>query len=434
MTEAIDVSIGTFPRGFSEEHPPHWPMVRADSLVELRYGRALTESVRRAGTIPVYGTNGRTGWHDAALSPGPGVILGRKGMGNLGVEWCPSPFWVIDTAYYAQARTAELDLCYFYYLISYIGLNHLKDGTSNPSLSRDTFGAQLLPLPPINEQTAIAATLSEIDDKIEQNRRAGAKLEELARGVFKAWFVDFEPVKAKAAGATTFPGMPPETFAALPSRLVDSELGPVPEGWEVKAIGDVVTVRGGGTPSTKEESFWLDGTHCWATPKDLSSLQHPLLLSTGRRITDAGLAKISSGLLPIDTILLSSRAPVGYLALAKVPTAVNQGFIAIECNKSLKPHFVLHWLDARMEDIKGRASGTTFAEISKSAFRPIPVIIPSPTIIESFEDNAKPMFDLITQLMTESAKLAALRDYLLPRLLSGRVRVRTPASSSAGGY
>ncbi|HMO83318.1 MAG TPA: restriction endonuclease subunit S, partial [Lacipirellulaceae bacterium] len=169
--------------------------------------------------------------------------------------------------------------------------------------------------------------------------------------------------------------------------------------------------------------YWKGGTHFWATPKDLSALQHPVLLSTARRITDDGVAKISSGVLPVDTVLLSSRAPVGYLALAKVPTAVNQGFIAVTCDGRLKPHFILHWLHANMEEIKGRASGTTFAEISKTAFRPIPAIVPPPALINAFENVAKPMFDMITHMVAESAELAALRDYLLPRLLSGRVRV-----------
>ncbi|WP_013630699.1 restriction endonuclease subunit S [Rubinisphaera brasiliensis] len=296
-------------------------------------------------------------------------------------------------------------------------------GSTMPSLNEGIIRRIPIVLPSIEEQRAITAVLVSLDDKIEQNRRTGAKLEELARAVFKGWFVDFEPVKAKAAGATAFPGMLPETFAKLPSRFVDSELGPVPEGWEVKPIGDVVTVRGGGTPSTKNESFWTDGTHCWATPKDLSSLQHPVLLSTGRRITTAGVAKISSGLLPIDTVLLSSRAPVGYLALAKVPTAVNQGFIAIECNGPLTPHYVLHWLDSSMEEIKGRASGTTFAEISKSAFRPIPAIVPTSEMTQAFDDDVKPLFDLITNLVADSMKLATMRDYLLPRLLSGHVRI-----------
>jgi type I restriction enzyme S subunit len=307
-------------------------------------------------------------------------------------------------------------------------IHGFRDGSVAERLNLPVIRGLPVFIPELGKQQAIADVLGSLDNKIEQNRRTGRKLEELARAVFKAWFVDFEPVKAKAAGATAFPGMPPEIFAVLPKSLKDLRIGPVPEGWEVKPIGDVVTVRGGGTPSTKDDAYWNDGKHWWATPKDLSSLQHPVLLSTERQITDSGVAKISSGVLPIDTVLLSSRAPVGYLALAKVPTSINQGFIAIQCEGPLKPYFVLHWLDSVMEEIKGRASGTTFAEISKSAFRPIPVVVPAPEVVSAFEDVAKPMFDMITHSVVESAKLASIRDYLLPRLLSGTVRVSTTAS------
>jgi hypothetical protein len=134
-----------------------------------------------------------------------------------------------------------------------------------------------------NEPSRVSSAL---DDKIEQNRRTARALERLARAIFRAWFVDFEPVKAKAAGATAFPSMPQPVFDALPARFVDSEIGPVPEGWEVKAIGDVVTTKGGGTPSTKNPDYWDGGEHCWATPKDMSRLSHPVLLDTERRITD----------------------------------------------------------------------------------------------------------------------------------------------------
>ncbi|MCC8475298.1 restriction endonuclease subunit S [Xanthomonas arboricola] len=280
-------------------------------------------------------------------------------------------------------------------------------------------------VPPLHVQRIVADTLGVLEEKVEQNRRTSQALEALARATFKAWFVDFEPVNARAAGQTSFPGMPADAFAVLPDRFTDSALGPVPKGWQAKPIGDLVTIRGGGTPSTTDETFWKDGKHCWATPKDLSALQYPLLLATNRRITDAGVAKISSGVLPADTVLLSSRAPVGYIALAKVPTAINQGFIAIVCDGPLKPHYMLHWLQANMDEIKGRASGTTFAEISKSAFRPILAIEPEPSIVDAFERVAKPMFDLIFQCVTESNKLAELRDYLLPRLLSGQVRVNS---------
>lgn len=174
----------------------------------------------------------------------------------------------------------------------------------------------------------------------------------MAAAIFRAWFVDFEPVRAKASGAASFPGMPQPVFDALPATFADSELGPIPEGWEVKPIGDAVEIKGGGTPSTKTPDFW-DGPHHWVTPKDLSSLMDPILLDTSRRLTDAGLAKVSSGLLPRGTVLLSSRAPIGYLAITAIETAVNQGFIAMLPGGSLPPSYLLNWASHYMDDIKG---------------------------------------------------------------------------------
>src|SRR5258707_15544 len=147
---------GIYPRGFSVSQSWPWPVVKSEDIVHLNYGKALRDADRQLGKIPVYGTNGQCGWHNKALTTGPGVILGRKGQGPLGVEWCDSDFWVIDTAYFVTLKTDQFDLRYFYYLVKYIGLNHLKDGTSNPSLSRGTFSDLLLPMPPLQIQRAIS--------------------------------------------------------------------------------------------------------------------------------------------------------------------------------------------------------------------------------------------------------------------------------------
>jgi type I restriction enzyme S subunit len=291
-------------------------------------------------------------------------------------------------------------------------------------LNNDMLSRLQIVLPDVKIQEEIGYTLRSLDDKIEQNRRTGGALEGLARATFKAWFVDFEPVKAKAAGAAGFPGMPRATFAALPNCLTESSLGPVPQGWAVHPIGDVVSIKGGGTPSTKVAEYWDGGTHFWATPKDLSGLQSPVLLGTERRISDAGAERISSGVMPKNTVLLSSRAPVGYTALAKVPLAVNQGFIAMVCDGSLPPHYVLHWTRSALEEIRSRASGTTFPEISKAAFRPIPAVVPPTAVVDGFEFIAESLFNLIETSERQSHQLGELRDYLTPRLLSGAVRVR----------
>ena len=324
---------------------------------------------------------------------------------------------------------AEADKRFLFYRLRASDYRHHILATASGSTVRHTSPGRIrefeTTLPAITEQRAIAGVLSALDDKIEQNRRTAQALERLARAIFRAWFVDFEPVKAKAAGAASFPSLPQPVFDALPTRFVDSDIGPVPEGWEVKAIGDVVTTKGGGTPNTKNPEYWGGGEHCWVTPKDMSRLSHPVLLDTERRITEAAVNSISSGMLPVGTVLMSSRAPVGYLGIARVPTAINQGFIAMVCDGPLPPTYVLNWALTSMDAIKAHASGTTFPEISKKNFRPLPVVLPIGDVIAAYQQTSDPLFDLLAACVKESLQLTQVRDYLLPQLLSGTVRVRS---------
>lgn len=277
------------------------------------------------------------------------------------------------------------------------------------------------------ERSGIGSVLSSMDNLISNNRRVNQALEAMARTLFKAWFVDFEPVRAKMEGrwqrGQSLPGLPAHLYDIFPDRLIESELGEIPEGWRHSTIGEEVTVCGGSTPSTKEPEFWEGGQHCWATPKDLSALKFPVLLDTDRKITDAGLAKISSGLLPVGTVLLSSRAPIGYLAIAEVPTAINQGFIAMKCDGALPNVFVLPWCRESMDAIVGNANGSTFQEISKSNFRPLRVVVPSDPVLTSFTRSAVSLYRQLAENERESRSLAQLRDTLLPKLISGELRV-----------
>lgn len=327
--------------------------------------------------------------------------------------------------------------------------------STRASLNNEMIGRLRMVIPPISEQKFIARVLKSLDDKIELNRQINQTLEQITQAIFKSWFVDFEPVKAKIEAKQN--GQDPEraamhaisgkteeelnqlpqnqlaqlqaTAALFPDELVDSELDLIPKGWEVSSIGKEVAIVGGGTPSTKNPDFWEHGSYNWTTPKDLSGNQDKILLSTGRKITEAGLEKISSGLLPIDTVLLSSRAPVGYLALAKVPVAVNQGYIAMKCDKDLPPVYVLQWANSVMDDIKQRASGTTFAEISKKNFRIIPVLVPNEEVLNIYSRMVDELYDNITKSISESATLAQLRDILLPKLLSGEIDLSGNAPS-----
>ena len=301
-------------------------------------------------------------------------------------------------------------------------------GATMPNLNTEILASIPITLPPINEQRAIAHILGTLDDKIELNRKQNETLEATAQAIFKAWFVDFEPVHAKMEGrwqrGQSLPGLPAHLYDLFPDRLIESELGEIPEGWRHSTIGEEVAVCGGSTPSTKEPKFWEGGQHCWATPKDLSTLKFPVLLGTDRKITDAGLARISSGLLPVGTVLLSSRAPIGYLAIAEVPTAINQGFIAMKCDGILPNTFVLQWCRENMDAIIGNANGSTFQEISKSNFRPIPVVVPSKPVLEGYQALSGSLYQQIADNERQSRTLAQLRDTLLPKLISGELRIQ----------
>lgn len=276
-------------------------------------------------------------------------------------------------------------------------------------------------IPSYTVQSQIGNILGSLDDKIALNNRMNLTLEEMARTIFKSWFVDFDPVRARAEGRD--PGLPAEIADLFPDSFEDSPLGEIPRGWRVGTIGEVTKVVGGSTPSTKESKFWDGGTYHWATPKDLSGLSSPVMIRTERKITPEGLDQISSGLLPKGTVLLSSRAPIGYLAITNVPTAVNQGFIALVCDGELPNVWILLWLQHNMEEIKSRANGTTFQEISKANFRPINLVIPNTEIIDCFRAVVQPLFDRITANLLENETLANIRDLLIPSLINGEKRI-----------
>lgn len=325
-----------------------------------------------------------------------------------------------------RARDHELYPRYFYMFLRssmfHAQVESLRTGSAQPQLPIRDINRVEIPIPPFKEQQAIAHILGTLDNKIELNRRMNRTLEAMAQAIFKSWFVDFDPVRAKAAGRDS--GLPKNIAALFPDSFENSELGEIPKGWEAKAVGDLADVVGGGTPSTKEPSYWDGGLHHWVTPKDLSGLSVPVLLDTERRITDMGLSQISSGLLPKGTMLLSSRAPIGYLAIAEIPVAINQGFIAMKPKNRVSNLFLLFWASFAYEEILSRANGSTFLEISKVNFRPILVAAPTAQVMKAFEQQVRPLYERIVANERQSRTLAALRDALLPKLISGDLRVK----------
>jgi len=216
--------------------------------VSLEYGKSLRGYDAAKGQYRVFGSNGPIGWTAQPLAPGPGVILGRKGA-YRGVQYSSEPFFVIDTAYYVVPKT-ELDMRWLYYAIKHYKLGEVDDGSPIPSTTRAAVYVMDLEVPPIDEQRAIAHILGTLDDKIELNRKMNQTLEAMARAIFKSWFVDFDPVRAKADGRD--PGLPRDLAALFPDSFEDSELGEIPKGWKMMQLGDLIELAYG--KALKEEN------------------------------------------------------------------------------------------------------------------------------------------------------------------------------------
>lgn len=348
----------------------------------------------------------------------------------------------------------------YFWLTSAIAKRKIDEvtiGSTQQALTIAALNSITIDLPPISLQNEIVKHIESLSKKISLNRQINRTLEQMAQALYKSWFIDFDPVVDNALDAGFFdqelefsdellrraearrnlrasadfvplPETVRQQFPAAFELCSEPSLGLrgwVPQAWALTTAGDVFTVTGGSTPSTANSDFWDGGDIHWTTPKDLSGRNDKILLTTERKITLSGLKKITSGLLPTETVLMSSRAPVGYLALTKIPTAINQGYIAITDTKELSPEFTLYWLDSNMDKIKSMSGGTTFAEISKKTFRGIQLIKPSIGTVESFSVIVDSYLSKITKNAEECSTLENLREYLLPKLLAGELEVNS---------
>ena len=420
FADLCDITRGASPRPIHEwisDQGIPWLKIADASATQSRFVMKTKERIRPEGltkSVPVY--------------PGDLILSNRATPGIpkfVGLEACIHDGWLL----LRNLRRLDKLFCYYLLLSERPHIVEQGSGTVFTNLKTDILKKHRVKLPPLSVQRAVAHVLGALDDKMELNQRMNETLEEMARLLFKSWFVDFDPVRAKMEGrwrrGEFLPGLPADLYDLFPDRLVPSELGEIPEGWEVKELGQVTDVVGGTTPSTRMPEYWERGTHCWATPKDLSALTSPVLLDTKRKITDAGLGQIGSGLLPTGTLLLSSRAPIGYLAVSEEPVAINQGFIAMPPREGTSTLFMLHWCGKSHDEIVNHANGSTFLEISKRNFRRIPLVVPTEAAMTVFDRLARTLHERIVSNQRESRELAVQRDVLLPKLVFGKIRVGT---------
>jgi len=327
------------------------------------------------------------------------VVTGR--YGTIGeVYFLEEDYWPLNTALYVTDFKGNCPR-FVAYLLRSVLKNYQSDKAAVPGVNRNVLHELIIRFPALAEQERIADTLSAYDELIDNNLRRMALLEEAARQLYREWFVRLR-----------FPG----------HEHVRVREG-VPEGWEWTRIGDIAECVGGGTPPTSVPSNWDDGDITWVTPTDVTRNSHLVLLESEKKISDSGLKASSAKLVPSHAILMTSRASVGYFAIAGREVCTNQGFISIVSHDTSSWPYLLFHLSERVEDIRVMGSGSTYPEVSRSKFRELNVLMPTSSLVSEFGRQAAMFLDQIRLLKRQNYKLRTARDLLLPRLVRGEITV-----------
>lgn len=407
LTELSRLETGHTP---SRRHPEYWdgdiPWIGIRDATG-NHGRTLLDTEQHVTQAGIDNSSARllptnTVCLSRTASVGYVVVMGRPMATSQDfVNWVCDPE-LLDFRYLKYALLAER--------ASYSRFSH---GTTHQTIYFPEVKAFHICLPSRATQSAIADALTVLDDKIEQNRRTARALERLARAIFRAWFVDFEPVKARAAGATAFPSMPQPVFDALPTRFVDSAIGPVPEGWEVTSVYDLAEVTYGAPFSSKLFNDQHAGrplirirdlqTH---EPTTFTTEQHP----KGALIRPADIVVGMDGEFRLHYWL----GPAAWL---------NQRLCRLEAKPGVPRMFLGELLRSPLEYFERAKTGTTVIHLGKADIDTFRVLRPSTPVLDAFGEVTDSLLELFVHAARESRNLAEMRDYLLPGLLSGQVRV-----------
>jgi type I restriction enzyme S subunit len=311
------------------------------------------------------------------------------------------------------------------FFLQYSGVKGQTDMADYVSLSDQR--RMRITLPPIDTQRAIAGILDALDEKIELNRRMNETMEAMARAIFKSWFVDFDPVRAKAKGEQPA-GMDAGTAALFPGSFEESNTER-PAGWGSGSFLDIAELLSGGTPKTTEPAFW-NGDVPWASAQDVSQCGSPFLVRTSRTITSRGVEESATQLIPaLSTVVVARGATTGRHAMFGQQMAMNQTCYGLKA-KARDDYFLYCFFGSEVGGLVNAAHGSVFDTITTSTFRSSELVVPPAEIRLRFNALVAPVFERILAHLEESRTLATLRDSLLPKLLSGELRVKEGTSSS----
>lgn len=403
-----------------------WREVKLGEIINLNYGKGLSATKRNPGNIPVYSSAGITGWHDKALIKKNGIVVGRKGTVGT-VYYSETPFYCIDTAYYLTEDDTKEDLKYLYYLLNHLPLKKLNTDSAVPGLNRDNAYSQVFSLPPIQEQKSIAHILSTLDNKIEVNNQINKTLEKMAQAIFKQWFVDFE-----------FPNEDGEPYKSSGGEMIESELGMIPKDWEVGSFSEYISsMLGGDWGKDSPQGNFTQKVYCLrgADINDIVAGNKGKMPE--RYIIEKNLLKkkLNSGNLVVEISGGSPTQSTGRIAYVSndLLKRYNSPLVATNFCRAIKlkndehmEFFYNYWKTFYQNNIffhyENGTTGIKNLDITSFIERH-PIIIPNENIVNMFTRQAKLFYKMHQNYGVENSQIETLRDSLLPKLMSGEIRV-----------
>ena len=388
-----------------------WFDMTLGEFVRLQRGHDLTEAERRPGSVPIMGSAGPHGFHDIAKARSPGVVIGRSGVGSMGVvSYCAADYWPHNTVLYVTDFLGNNER-FTYYLLKHLNLRRFDSGSAQASLNRNFIYPIRVRVPDRRQQQAIANVLVAFDEKINLNRRMNETLEAMARAIFKDWFVDFGPTRAKMKGRP--PYLAPEIWTLFPDLLGNAGK---PEGWRDKPLDQIAE--------------FLNGLALQKYPASGEAYLPVIKIAQLRAGHTAGADRASTSVPPayvVDNgdVLFSWSGSLLHRVWTGGRGALNQHLFKVTSAEYPK-WFFFHWIAHHMPDFQATAAGkaTTMGHIQRHHLARAITIVPSQDLMRVGQECIGRLLELVIANDLQSETLAATRDLLLPKLMSGEVRVR----------
>ncbi|MFC3095254.1 restriction endonuclease subunit S [Alteromonas sediminis] len=432
----------------------NWKDCELGDVIELKRGYDLPKSKRKDGTVPIISSSGSSGCHNDFKISSPGVVTGR--YGTIGeVFYVEENFWPLNTTLYVKDFKGN-DPLFIYYLLQTISFQDYTDKGAVPGINRNHVHKAKVRVPESLEvQRDLGKKLYQFEQRMRLNQQINQTLEQMAQTLFKSWFVDFDPavdnalaagnpipdelahrveVRKKAHALPDFHPLPEHIRNLFPSEFEQTGEpavgigGWVPKGWEFGRICNLCSrVESGGTPSRKEQRYWDNGNVPWLTSGEV---RQTIVTKSNSFITEDGLLNSSAKLWqPFTTVVAMYGATAGQVTLLACETSANQACCALipDTNSAL---YVFFKAKNSVQIYEGKASGSAQQNLNKTIVSNLEVILPPKELLKMFDNLLRPNVLKMMDNEQQNFNLEAIRDALLPKLISGEIHLNSTAENN----